>query len=450
MPRRTPSHIGLLCALCVTAFSLCMQPLFSGGAVAFAAGQDEQEVRLSPLAPYLPTLLRTTRILPNNELRALWVVRDALASPDAVERMIDFAIKARIQLLFVQVRGRGDAYYRSSIVPPGDELEVSLDQFDPLERTLVLAREAGISVHVWLNVYYVWSDPDRLPPPGHVLSQHPEWALSDGSGMPMIERKVQWWQQEGIEGYYLSPVAPGVRQHLLNVVAEILSNYTVDGIHLDYVRYPGRDWGLDASGRTDFALRWGLDPVRLRLEHDAIAARVGERAVEAVDSLYVESRAAAIDSLVMGIRDLAGDLPVSAAVYPDVEVARTDKGQDWVRWVHRRWMDFVVPMMYNDRPAEARDRMRILHNAVGHDRVLAGLALHDGRHLYLPRLIAALRQEHTLGYSLFSYNVLADMRFPLLLIDEAFGLEGATQQTDGDGQENLEGGETPDEDRPDY
>lgn len=444
--RRVPStHVSLL-AFCATVLSIFMQPLLTGGAVVYGAGQDEAEVRISPLSPYLPTLLKTTRILPNAELRAMWVVRDALSSPGAVERMIDLAIQARIQLIFVQVRGRGDAYYRSNLVPAGDQLEGSLVDFDPLERTLVLAREAGISVHVWLNVYYVWSDPDRRPPAGHVLSRHPGWVLSDGAGVPMLERRVQWWQQEGIEGYFLSPAAPGVRQHLLDVVAEILSSYSVDGIHLDYVRYPGRDWGLDADGRTDFTLRWGIDPVRLRLERDAIAVRVGERAVEAVDSLYIESRVAAIDSLVLGIRELAGDLPLSAAVVPDPEVARVEKGQDWMRWVHRRWMDFVVPMMYNDRPAEARERMRILHNAVGHDRVLAGLALHDGRHLYLPRFIAELRKEHTLGYALFSYNVLAGMRFPLMLIEESFAVEGEQPQADGDEGEILEGGETPDED----
>lgn len=434
--------MNLLIALAVTALTICIQPLLTGGAVAFAAGQDDPDVRISPLAPYLPTLLKTTRVLPNTELRALWVVRDALASPRDVERMIDFAQQARIHLIFVQVRGRGDAFYRSALAPPGAELQFELDTFDPLARVLVLARQAGIAVHAWVNVYYVWSNPDEEPPAGHILSQHPEWALSDGAGTPMTDRKLQWWQQEGIEGYYLSPSAPGVRQHLLDVVGEILSGYAVDGIHLDYVRYPGRDWGLDAEGRTDFALRWGVDPVRLRLERAAIEATIGPRAVSAMDSLYIESRVAAIDSLVIGIRALAGDLPLSAAVMPDPEVARYDKGQDWMRWVHHRWMDFVVPMMYNDRPAEARDRVRVLHNAVGHDRLLAGLALHDGRHLYLPRLVEALREEYTLGYSLFSYNVLADMRFAVRLIEEAFAVErdavdaGGQETPDDSGEES--------------
>ena len=90
MLRRTPSSpITLLLVLAVTALSMYMQPLLSGGAVAFAAGPDDVEVRISPLAPYLPTLLKTTRVLPNTELRALWVVRDALASGHDLANLLE-------------------------------------------------------------------------------------------------------------------------------------------------------------------------------------------------------------------------------------------------------------------------------------------------------------------------------------------------------------------------
>jgi len=228
-------------------------------------------VRISPLAPYLPTLLKTTQVLPNTELRALWVVRDALASPRSVERMIDFAKQARIHLIFLQVRGRGDAFYRSSLVPPGAELEASIDEFDPLARTLVLARQAGISVHAWVNVYYVWSNPDEAPPASHVLSQHPEWALSDGAGTPMIERRVQWWQQEGIEGYYLSPANPAVRQHLLDVVAEVCRALGWQQVQVDTS-------GLRVDAQVVSALFRFVDDVSIELldAGDAVEARVRE------------------------------------------------------------------------------------------------------------------------------------------------------------------------------
>ena len=54
---------------------------------------------------------------PAPELRGLWVVRTALTSPQAVDRAVDQAQQAGFNALFVQVRGRGDAFYRSALVP---------------------------------------------------------------------------------------------------------------------------------------------------------------------------------------------------------------------------------------------------------------------------------------------------------------------------------------------
>ena len=51
------------------------------------------------------------------EGRYLWVVRNTLTSIDNIDRMIEFATINRFNNILVQVRGRGDAYYRSDIVP---------------------------------------------------------------------------------------------------------------------------------------------------------------------------------------------------------------------------------------------------------------------------------------------------------------------------------------------
>jgi uncharacterized lipoprotein YddW (UPF0748 family) len=428
--RRPPVFKAILRALvlfAIVAFAT-LQPLHPGGAAAFQdGGADSTASRPAPGSdtfrrgpePYLPLLLRTTTVAPAGEIRALWVVRDALRSPQDVERMVDFARDNRFHLIFVQVRGRGDAYYFSATEPAGD-LEYPIADFDPLEYVLILAHRAGISVHAWVNTFYVWSDPDRDPPAGHVFHRHPEWFLSDPSGMRMNERDVRWWQQDGIEGYYLAPGDPAVRRYIAGVVSEIVATYPVDGIHLDYVRYPGREYGFDPAGRTAFALRWGIDPVMLGPRRDELVATIGDDAVAAMDSLYTASRCAAVDSVVLAVRDAVGELPVSVAVVPDPLAARYEKGQDWASWVQRRWVDFVVPMAYNYEPWELGDRARILYNYVGRERLLFGLALHDGRSLHFADAVAVLREEGAMGVSVFSYNVLAGMRFPGRLLEEAF------------------------------
>src|SRR5512139_1523977 len=80
---------------------------------------------------------------PTGELRGLWVVRTALVSPQAVDQAVDDAAEAGFNALFVQVRGRGDAFYRSSLVPRSTLLERQPRHFDPLARLLARARPRG-------------------------------------------------------------------------------------------------------------------------------------------------------------------------------------------------------------------------------------------------------------------------------------------------------------------
>jgi len=393
------------------------QPLFDGGAVAYA---DPPQESTQPAGPYLRRLARSTSVQPSDEIRALWVVRDALKSPEDIERLVDLATRTRFHILFIQVRGRGDAYYKSNLEPPAHDLTYAIRDFDPLAYVLARARAAGISVHAWLNVYYVWSNGSFQPPAGHVLSSHPDWLVTDAQGVRMDERPVDDWIAAGIEGYFVSPFSTPARDHVVAVVRDLVDNYAVDGIHLDYVRFPGVEYGFDVDARTRFALDWGVDPVALLDDPAGVSAVIGARAASALDSLWASRRSGHVDSLVAAIKGAAGDLAVSAAVVPDPREARGDKGQDWVNWVHRKWVDFVVPMAYNYRPEELLDWVRILHNTVGRERMLVGLAIYGGREDYVDRSVNILRVDRVAGFSIFSYNVLAERRFAANFVDQIF------------------------------
>ena len=103
------------------------------------------------------------------ELRGLWVVRTALVSPQAVDRAVDDAAEAGMNALFVQVRGRGDAFYRSKLVPRSPLLERQPREFDPFARLLTRARARRIQVHAWVNVLLAAHFGQPLPR-GHHLA----------------------------------------------------------------------------------------------------------------------------------------------------------------------------------------------------------------------------------------------------------------------------------------
>ena len=63
-------------------------------------------------------------------VKALWVVRDYLTQKHLIDDVLDFANKNGFNHIFAQVRGRGDAYYNSKIVPKS---HLVANDFDPLD-----------------------------------------------------------------------------------------------------------------------------------------------------------------------------------------------------------------------------------------------------------------------------------------------------------------------------
>ena len=84
-----------------------------------------------------------------------------------------FAEENNYNHLFVQIRGRGEAYYDSWLVPRTHLLKDT--DFDPLEYILKKSKGTSIKIHAWLNVYYLWSYYEKPTQGNHILLNHPEW-----------------------------------------------------------------------------------------------------------------------------------------------------------------------------------------------------------------------------------------------------------------------------------
>src|SRR5687768_15199063 len=111
----------------------------------------------------------------NDEVRALWVVRTTLTSPDKIHQLVNAAADNGFNTLIVQVRGRGDAYYNSRVEPRAAELKDQPASFDPLALTIAEAHRRGLKVHAWINTNLL-ANLDTLPTaPTHVYNRHPEW-----------------------------------------------------------------------------------------------------------------------------------------------------------------------------------------------------------------------------------------------------------------------------------
>jgi len=140
-----------------------------------------------------------------------------------VRRAVDMHCNA----LVFQVRPACDSLYESKLEPWSEYLTGSQGKspgLDPLAYLITECRKAGIDVHAWFN-------PFRARPavskgkthPAHISKSKPDMVRTYGS--------MQW----------LDPGDPRVRQHSLDVIADVVERYDIDGVHIDDYFYPYRE-----------------------------------------------------------------------------------------------------------------------------------------------------------------------------------------------------------------
>jgi uncharacterized lipoprotein YddW (UPF0748 family) len=282
---------------------------------------------------------------PREELRGLWIVRTALVSPRAVDAAVDDAAEGGFNALFVQVRGRGDAFYQSGLVSRSVLLERQPRDFDPLARLIARARARSLQVHAWVNVLLAAHFGQPLPR-GHVLAVHPEWAMVPrpvataalvASGERRLRLIAEEARSEGdVEGYYLSPAIPGVGDHLERVVRELVRGYRLDGLHLDFIRYPSPAWDYSRAALEGFR--------RVSGGRDLLEAPGRDPA--AWDDYRRQVLTALATRLASAARAEHPGLVLSAAVAPDEAQAITQKFQDWPLWLKKGVLEALCPMTY--------------------------------------------------------------------------------------------------------
>ncbi|MEJ7812562.1 MAG: family 10 glycosylhydrolase [Gemmatimonadaceae bacterium] len=363
------------------------------------------------------------------EARALWVNRFEYNSAAKIIEILDKARSANFNVIYFQVRGQGDAYYRSDLEPCAVALCGSLGNgfpsYDPLEVAVREAHARGLELHAWLNAFTGWASPagnnaaycallrdSRPGSPQHMLRAHPEWAMVSNTGVVMTCANSQ-----ASEYAWVSPGIPEVRTHLARVAADIVRRYRVDGIHLDRVRYPGTTWSYDAPSLAAFRALYGrspsstTDPAWEQFRRDMVSLAVRET----YDSITTVRREAVLSAAVWPIynKDVFG-WPSSSGV--------SQYYQDPRAWARGGFLDVAVAMTYfsiNEQycsyVAPPGGTVRNPDWACLLDDHLRGIDAASGRHTYIgiegdkgvaeiERQIRLGRERGVKGFSFYSFN----------------------------------------------
>lgn len=286
---------------------------------------------------------------PGSEFRAFWVdeFHEGIRTPQEAEQLVQDALRANVNTLMVQVRGRADALYTDSFEPP-DEDPVYDPRFDALENILDVAHRAGLEVHAWVNAMPVWRDPQPPRDARHVFNVHgpgqsgeADWLTHSPTGETHFP-----------VGYFLDPGHPAAAAYIAAVYRNIVEHYRVDGVHFDYIRYPetkenlprGAGVGYNSTSLERFHRVTGRTGVPGPGDKDWIAWR-RQQVTQLVRRVYLETKA------------INPRIKVSAAVIPwgrpprgesDFENAAPMQRvfQNWNGWLKEGILDMAVPMNY--------------------------------------------------------------------------------------------------------
>jgi uncharacterized lipoprotein YddW (UPF0748 family) len=359
-----------------------------------------------------------------DEVRALWVVRTSLTSPAAIATMVASAKAGGFNTLLVQVRGRGDAYYQHALEPRPVALATRPD-FDPLATVIERAHAAGLHVHAWMNMNLVVGVGEMPVAREHVAYRHPEWLMvpraladdlvgADPRSPGYLGRLVRHAraQSDEIEGLYLSPVSQAAVDYTVSVVRDVVDRYALDGIHLDYVRYPSADY--DYSRDTLAAFRRLVLPELAAADRQRYDARVASGETVLYTRAFPERwRAFRADRLTELVSQLHGAIKtrrpsaiVSAAVAPDPVEAADHRLQNWRTWLDRDLVDVICPMAYTTDPVAFATQIDGARQIAGAHPVWAGIGAYRLTSAQITAHVRATRRLGAAGVILFSYDSL--------------------------------------------
>ncbi|MEA3286722.1 MAG: family 10 glycosylhydrolase [Candidatus Marinimicrobia bacterium] len=358
------------------------------------------------IIPAFLILLSLPQLLLAAPVQGIWVVRHSITSPHKVRKLVEFASANGYTDLFIQVRGRADAYYDSKIVPRSTLLPSGT--YDPLKDIIPRAHAQNIRVHAWVNMYLSWSARKLPADPSHIVKRHPEWVEINGQGKSDLEFIAQNGRN-GREGVYLSPLNDEVNGHLLQVINEIVQNYQVDGIHLDYVRFQDRDYGYNRAGRKKFLMQYNVDPITLGNGKGSYWYRLNPEDKEKYWLYWNEFRRSELTLFIgrihKSIQHIRPEVKLSAAVKPNPNIAKTRFFQDWSTWLKNGSMDFVVPMNYAKSDRDFKHSMIAMNNTgISSRQIFMGIATYNQNSFTSSTKIGLARTAGFKNLVIFSYD----------------------------------------------
>lgn len=235
--------------------------------------------------------------------------------------MLDKLQAAGINTVLFQSRIRSTTAYASAVEPWDGIFTGTPGQrplYDPLRFAVDECHKRGMEIHAWVVAFPICKVAVAKQLGKRALpQQHPELCQRCGD---------QWMMDPGV---------PQTANYLARICQEIAANYEVDGIHLDYIRYPEATIPFNDEptyrryGNKQSRSQWRTSNIDrcVQMIHDAVKT-VRPWIKLSCSPVGKYSDLARYSSYGWNARDAVS--------------------QDAQRWLREGWMDMLFPMMYFD------------------------------------------------------------------------------------------------------
>ena len=334
------------------------------------------------------------------ETRAVWIstnyrldwpppTYDEQIQKDELIKIFDDIERKNLNTIYLQVRSNGTVLFKSSFDPFSSYLTGKVDlmgSYDPLAFAIEEAHNRGLEIHAWINSMRSFnsSEVSILENDKHVCKQHPYW----------LYNKIE---DNGSNSFWLNPGLPEVRDYLIELINELVENYDIDGVQLDFIRYP-------------------KEPID---DHDSYTIYGNGENIDDWRRQNINTFVMSLNRRIKSTKPLIklGVTPIG--IYKNLPNARglegySDVFQDSREWLRMGIIDYIVPQIYwniHDNPRFCDLVEDWSYNSFGKNVIIGTAAYKQNVYEELNKQIEFTRSSNSSGVAFFRYSNIKKIEF---------------------------------------
>ena len=177
----------------------------------------------------------------------------------SAKKILDLLIENDINRIIILVKNdedlphmdSGEVFYESTIAPMSQDYKKN--NFDALEYVINYTRGKSIEIYAWIPQF------------------HDKVIINENKKNQMVsinkQGKIKYYNRKN--EFFANPISLEVQNYQLSIIEEVIKNYDVQGIFIDWIRFDNYNMDLSESTRNIFKEKYGYDPIIINFSSDS-------------------------------------------------------------------------------------------------------------------------------------------------------------------------------------